>query len=187
MKDASDSLAEQIWVGRLTTDGDTLVFDGNWQPSMPGKVRLYSVERNEWRSFLPDKVRRSLQKVSEAILVRSAIDSYDAFERVERVREAQEAAVRAVGIEQARLESEAWFAAEPKRRRERTKALNRIHLSKLGVVAPTYRERADYLPERAPHCWACKQQLGSRQDLEHVQCGWLVCSCGACGCGRNAV
>ncbi|MFH1430635.1 MAG: hypothetical protein ABIG71_03895 [Candidatus Uhrbacteria bacterium] len=60
------------------------------------------------------------------------------------------------------------------------------------------RERADafrgikdggILPEAPPtsstrrtHCYSCKRALDSQRDARCIHCGWLVCSCGACGC-----
>lgn len=36
---------------------------------------------------------------------------------------------------------------------------------------------------RATHCYACKVELYSVLYKECRACGWLICSCGACGCG----
>jgi len=39
---------------------------------------------------------------------------------------------------------------------------------------------------RETHCYACKKELKTNVQLECSLCGWLVCECGACGCGYNA-
>ncbi len=36
---------------------------------------------------------------------------------------------------------------------------------------------------RITHCYSCYEDLDSRADVECKICGWLVCNCGACGCG----
>jgi hypothetical protein len=36
---------------------------------------------------------------------------------------------------------------------------------------------------RITKCWLCKGQLDSAVDLNCNACGWLLCHCGACGCG----
>ena len=36
---------------------------------------------------------------------------------------------------------------------------------------------------RITHCYSCFEDLDSRADVECKACGWLVCNCGACGCG----
>jgi len=36
---------------------------------------------------------------------------------------------------------------------------------------------------RITHCYSCKVDLDSEVELECSACDWIVCSCGACGCG----
>lgn len=36
---------------------------------------------------------------------------------------------------------------------------------------------------RETHCYSCKGDLDNAEDLECAACGWIICSCGACGCG----
>jgi hypothetical protein len=36
---------------------------------------------------------------------------------------------------------------------------------------------------RSTHCYNCKTALTTHIDIECVSCGWLLCTCGACGCG----
>lgn len=38
---------------------------------------------------------------------------------------------------------------------------------------------------RVAHCWRCREHLDSALNRECSACGWLKCSCGACGCGRG--
>src|SRR5690606_37080753 len=37
---------------------------------------------------------------------------------------------------------------------------------------------------RVSHCWSCKNPLDNQVDIECVECGWIICRCGACGCAR---
>lgn len=180
-----DSLGDRVWVGRHTTSGETLVFDGSWQPQMPDKARLYCLERQAWVVFKADIVRSHLYRVRDAAIIRSAVDAYANFERVERAREAETGAARSAARAHARTESEAWLADAELRHRERTLALHHAHLARFGITEREYEERPQNASPRVTHCWACKEPLDSRQDIEHIACGWLVCSCGACGCGRN--
>jgi hypothetical protein len=39
---------------------------------------------------------------------------------------------------------------------------------------------------RVTHCYACLRELDNSADIECVACGWILCSCGACGCGYGA-
>lgn len=36
---------------------------------------------------------------------------------------------------------------------------------------------------RITHCYSCQRHLDSNADWECSACGWMLCSCGACGCG----
>ncbi|MFY4730890.1 hypothetical protein [Nitrospira sp. BLG_2] len=36
---------------------------------------------------------------------------------------------------------------------------------------------------RWAHCWACHHPLDSAVDPECSVCHWILCRCGACGCG----
>lgn len=38
---------------------------------------------------------------------------------------------------------------------------------------------------RIAHCWRCKNHLDNTVDVECKACGWILCRCGACGCGYN--
>lgn len=40
---------------------------------------------------------------------------------------------------------------------------------------------------RKTHCYLCKKKLDNLVDLECAACGWIICRCGACGCGYTAI
>ena len=37
--------------------------------------------------------------------------------------------------------------------------------------------------DRQTHCYSCARTLSSFEDLSCSACNWILCSCGACGCG----
>lgn len=37
--------------------------------------------------------------------------------------------------------------------------------------------------KRVTHCYSCRNQLDSQVDIECSACQWILCTCGACGCG----
>jgi hypothetical protein len=39
---------------------------------------------------------------------------------------------------------------------------------------------------RVTHCYSCKMHLESDLFMECSACRWIVCICGACGCGYNS-
>lgn len=54
--------------------------------------------------------------------------------------------------------------------------LNRIGKNNLGLQKSTKKHRVT-------HCYSCKKPLDNAIDLECVECEWIICKCGACGCG----
>lgn len=38
---------------------------------------------------------------------------------------------------------------------------------------------------RITHCYNCKEVLDNSTNLECNTCGWIICQCGACGCGYS--
>jgi len=61
---------------------------------------------------------------------------------------------------------------------------HRQRLEALGLPDPGFRESTANT-HRLPNCWHCKVGLDSWVDVECAACHWLLCVCGACGCGYN--
>jgi hypothetical protein len=40
---------------------------------------------------------------------------------------------------------------------------------------------------RVTHCYSCKCPLDNAIDVEGEGCSWIVCRCGACGCGYGGI
>ena len=38
---------------------------------------------------------------------------------------------------------------------------------------------------RKTHCYRCKRKLDSATGIQCALCHWIICSCGACGCGYS--
>jgi hypothetical protein len=58
-------------------------------------------------------------------------------------------------------------------------------LARLGKAPAGLRPRSIDLPSRHTHCYSCRESLSSSVDLECIACGWILCQCGACGCGYS--
>ena len=52
-----------------------------------------------------------------------------------------------------------------------------------GLPAQALRVSTRRLNHRVTHCYACKAALDNSIKLECTACNWIICSCGACGCG----
>lgn len=64
--------------------------------------------------------------------------------------------------------------------------LIQFHQEKMEWAGKKYkgfRQREIKKPARVTHCYSCKEQLDNSIDIECVSCGWILCWCGACGCG----
>jgi hypothetical protein len=69
--------------------------------------------------------------------------------------------------------------------RERRIAAHRGYMAWLGVEYKGVREPTQ--PRRITHCYQCRRPLDSEVDLECAACAWILCSCGACGCGYQGL
>lgn len=58
-------------------------------------------------------------------------------------------------------------------------------LEQVGKAPAQLRLRSNRLPSRITHCYVCHEPLDSTVDYECSACGWIICRCGACGCGHE--
>ena len=56
--------------------------------------------------------------------------------------------------------------------------LKKIGRSYQGVV-----RRDESKARRVTHCYSCQKKLDNSIDSECASCRWIICECGACGCG----
>jgi len=54
--------------------------------------------------------------------------------------------------------------------------------NRLGLKNPGTRPGRQGVSHRVTHCFSCLRALDSADDVECAACGWIVCSCAACGC-----
>jgi hypothetical protein len=63
---------------------------------------------------------------------------------------------------------------------------HRAFLKARNVLYQGVRETNKPRLQRVTHCWSCKGHLDNSINVECVACGWILCDCGACGCGYHA-
>lgn len=68
---------------------------------------------------------------------------------------------------------------------DQTEAKHAAHLERMGLSNPGVRKSNRPKAHRIAHCWSCKEELDNHRELECAGCGWIICECGACGCGRK--
>lgn len=81
------------------------------------------------------------------------------------------------------VDSKKWYLKFEESKKKQIKANHIKHLESHGIDFMGTRERSKSLPRRLASCWSCKCALDSDARLECCGCGWILCSCGGCGCG----
>ena len=165
-----------LWVVAFIKTGALIVFDPKLQVAEHEWVNLYSLNVNGIRPFERSIVREKIRRASPSEHVQAvqayaewSLNDNGAFIAGELLAKAQEEKKSADDL---RL-------SEHRTRVERHKEF----LEKLGKTGGAILiEPRGY---RATHCYACKCDLSSMSNLECTNCGWLICKCGACGCGYS--
>ena len=81
------------------------------------------------------------------------------------------------------VSSENWHFIFEESKNNQIKENHADFLKSQNIRSLGSRVRRESLPPRVTHCWSCKDSLDSTIDLECCGCGWILCACGACGCG----
>jgi len=63
---------------------------------------------------------------------------------------------------------------------------HREFLKARDILYQGVRESNKPRSQRVTHCWSCKCHLDNSINMECVACRWILCDCGACGCGYHA-
>lgn len=97
----------------------------------------------------------------------------------ESIKSAKDRAVEAKALGQK------YAAARLDVRAQALQELHQKHLLREGfpVSRPSVQISRDISRHRLTHCWKCQGTLDSHNDFECIRCHWMICQCGACGCG----
>jgi uncharacterized small protein (DUF1192 family) len=161
-----DYQGRRLWVGQHPKGG-LLVYDPSSESARNNEnVSLYLVAEDRIGTFRREIIREHVkQHTPDKDEVRSAVEAYLQFLDKPR-RVAEQAAKEGAEAKRSALE-----------------ARHRAFLEKGGQQYSGVRIRPNSSPQRITHCWSCKRHLDSSIDLECVACNWILCDCGACGCG----
>ena len=59
-----------------------------------------------------------------------------------------------------------------------------LHSKGIETTGNTVRENNTALKRRrTSHCWSCRHPVDNQIQHECTSCGWIICTCGTCGCG----
>ena len=166
--------SSQPWVGRISATGAILVYDAALQISKHSQIYVFSVLRGVVRQFDPNELR-TIAKTIYGDEREAALLAYEDW----KFSHAEEFLKK----EPLRLaeETQRIKAAET-----RIRNAHRQYLIGLGLNPESALSRlAEPRRHRVTHCFACKQPLDNKIFLECAACHWIICSCGACGCGYS--
>lgn len=165
------SVEAHFWVGKFLDD-TFYVYDAALQPRPELRredvVFVFLFPEIEIRDFSASTLRRIARRANR-LESEVALTAYSSW--------------RAVHLS---AHVSAFEHAESKRIEQTIKERlenHRAFLERLGVAPAGTRPRSIYKPPRNPFCYACYEDLDSTVEFECVACGWLICQCGACGCG----
>lgn len=86
------------------------------------------------------------------------------------------------------LQLQNWIETNEEEAKRAIGEIHKIHLEKNGIDCPdainiSLKKKSNRF--RATHCWACKHPIDNTTLYECNFCSWIICFCGACGCGYN--
>jgi hypothetical protein len=144
----------------------SIVFDSSIQLN-DHSVLLFVLEENDVKKYLADEVRLMLKKETDDEKIKKLEQKYESWRKFYSSKLKYLASEKPYSFQEVKDRAES----------EHKKRLEKLGLPYKGVNQnPTKEHRATY-------CYACGENLDSAIDLECVACGWILCKCGACGCG----
>jgi hypothetical protein len=165
-----------LWVGERDTTS-AWIYDPRIRHRRPDTVYLYHVQKSEMRE-MPTDVREVLTTVRGSAR-ELHIDRYlDWF-----ARHGEEFIANLPPLpadHEKRTKQYQRKRQEERRRRaiERHKQYLQKHRKQyMGVSEMRLTKR------RVTHCYSCKEDLDSNLHVQCNSCRWMICYCGACGCG----
>ena len=78
-----------------------------------------------------------------------------------------------------------YSAAWSKKKSEQSHNAHREFIRKIGKAYKGTSKISEAKKHRTTHCYNCHRKLDNSIDLECIACKWIICTCGACGCGWN--
>lgn len=172
-------MSEKLWVGQI--DERSLVYDPHIQLTGCDHLFLWDPETKEMRKYVSDLARQHIRTHDNVQASATYIAAYEGWK----------ASHIDAWLNETRQYYENRRAHELAKEEERALArLNleerhKLRLEKLGKGYLGVRAATHERLRRVTHCYACKHDLDNAIDVECVACSWILCSCGACGCGYS--
>lgn len=156
-----------FWVGARQDTGAMWLYDPSLQHDDPNMIYAYYVDRDEMREYQKDHVKKMLSTVKDSSRD-VAVQKYLVW--LEK---------HGIGfVERERKRKQIEGEERQKRAIERHKEYLLKHGKEYSGIT-----QGSIKNHRVTHCYSCKAELDSSLHIECNTCNWLICYCGACGCG----
>jgi hypothetical protein len=171
-------MSKTIWVGEL--EGKVLIYDPEIQLPDCHHLFLWEPATGEMGKYIANLIRKKIRPHANSSEIAIHVASYRRWHENEGIAWLNQQTTyydsfRETYTLQKEAERLANLPLEEK---------HKLRLERLGREYQGVRSAArDTRHRRIVHCYACQQELDNSIDIECVACGWILCSCGACGCG----
>lgn len=79
-----------------------------------------------------------------------------------------------------------YSAAWSRKKSEQSHNAHKEFINKTGKAYKGTSKITQAKKHRTTHCYNCQSKLDNSIDLECNACKWIICNCGACGCGWSS-
>jgi hypothetical protein len=164
-----------IWIGQHAVDGDILVFDTTESDPTAARLAFYSLTQFRVRTFPRSIVAEHIRPVADEARAQKLADEYARRDELQQAHtEAQE------------RERASAAADQVERQRAHIVALHRDFVQHHEVEYAGVQPSAESKPRRRLlSCRECGIALDDLLGLACGACNGVLCSCGACSCGKS--
>jgi len=157
------------WVGSYYEK--TLVFDLSWRDEASTFVLFWDANDASFALYPATMARRRIRKAEDDVASKT-ISRFDKW--------AKDHGRALSDVSQIRFEAKLVGL-------DGDMTLDERHEKHLIRSRIQYRgsEQATTARFRIASCWSCKQSISTTTDRQCVICEWILCNCGACGCGYH--
>ena len=161
----SDVEISNLWVG--TFGFGPFVYDESIQTDQR-TVIIFELEQNEMTKYIREELRPLTKREKNAAVVKEITAKYVKWRRFYSSKISS-------------VEEKPAFSFHEYREQAMTnhrEKMSNLHKPYQGTVKPQPKRA-----KRKTYCYSCKKPLNSDLDQECMTCKWMLCHCGACGCG----
>jgi len=165
---------QNLWAGKIKTTGKIVVYDPELQLQENSNIYVYSLSRNVVRQF--DKTE--LRSMVSTIYGKAQEEAFNSY-----LKWKNKNFTKFIATEPSRLLEE---DARIKIAEDRIKENYKRKLIEHGINPETHQiQKVSPRAHRTTHCYDCKKPLDNKLFYECISCKWIICACGACGCGYS--